>query len=101
MQNNMLMEGLSTAATGILVVFIGLILLIFIIDLMRFFSREKPKTQPVQIPAPVAPVEEVAPSEDTALIAVIAAAVATMMQEEGAEGGFVVRRIRRIGPGRR
>lgn len=97
-----LVFGLSVAAVGTLIVFVGLALLIGLIKLVTLFTRGKsaPKDEakkapaPIPAPAPIhAPVEEAAAPADDALIAVIAAAVAAAM---GEDTGFVVRRVRRI-----
>lgn len=93
--------GLSTTAIGMLVVFSGLVILIFCIWMMSLFTKkgkvkkETPKVQPA--PAAVEEIEEPEAEDDGALAAVIAAAVAAVWGEQaGAEGGFVVRRIRRV-----
>lgn len=93
--------GLSTTAIGMIVVFFGLAILILCIYTMSMFTKggaKKEKAQPKAEIAPVEePVEEPEAEDDGALVAVIAAAVAAMMGEDkNAEGGFVVRRIRRV-----
>ncbi len=97
---NLLMDGLSTAVIGLLVVFLGLILLIAIISLMRVFSVQKKeahvKAVPVAPPA-AAPVAQPQAADQSAVVAAITAAIAMMMQQEGKTEGFVVRRIRRVG----
>lgn len=88
--------GMNTAM-GIGIVFIMLLFLSFIIYLFRFIPNpeNKKKAAPVPAPAPVpaaAPVEEV--TDDTELIAVIAAAIAA--SEGTTTDGFVVRSIRKV-----
>lgn len=92
-------NSLLVAVVGIAVVFLGLCILIGLIWVLAKATesmgkkKEEPKAAPA--PAPVAEpvVEEVAAENDDALIAVITAAVACMMDEGSA---FTVRRVRRI-----
>ncbi len=94
---------LLVALVGIVVVFLGLCILIALIKVLATATAKmgKPKAKktaaapaPAPAPAPAAePVVEETAAEDDALIAVISAAVACMM-EEGT--GFTVRRVRRI-----
>ena len=94
--------GLSTAAVGITVVFIGLIILIGMIYVMTLFTRRTGKKKagiaspaPAAAPAPVSVPEETAEDEDDGnVIAAITAAIACVWQDESA--GFVVRRVRRV-----
>ena len=85
-----------------LVVFFGLAVLIVCISVMTVFTTEKKKAAaPAPAPVQEAPVqvEEAYQENDDALIAVISAAIAAMWQaDEGAapQGGFVVRRIKRV-----
>lgn len=59
-------------------------------------GREEPE-KAVAVPAPAAePVVEAAAQEDTALIAVITAAIAAILDGEKAPGGFIVRHVRRV-----
>ncbi len=97
-----LIFGLLVTVIGVLVVFFGLVVLIGLIKLMEIATsgmgkKKAPKAEPAPAPAPApAPVAEAAPApeqNDDALIAVITAAVAAMMEEGN---GFVVRRVRRI-----
>lgn len=97
-----LMLGLSTAVIGMLVVFFGLLILIGCICVMTAFTgRAKKKAAAEKAPAAPAPVaqapaEEVsAPENDDQLVAVIAAAIAAVWQNESGNG-FVVRRIKRV-----
>lgn len=92
-------NSLLVAVVGILVVFLGLCILIALIKILAVATQsigkkaEKPAAKPAA-PAPApAPVVEETVEDDDALIAVIAAAVACMM-DEGT--GFVVRRVRRV-----
>lgn len=94
--------GLSTAAVGITVVFIGLIILIGMIYVMTLFTRRTGKKKaeiaspaPAAAPAPVSVPEETAEDEDDGnVIAAITAAIACVWQDEST--GFVVRRVRRV-----
>ncbi len=103
MQN--LSLGLSTTLVGILVVFLGLVILIACIYVMGALNKKadgskntagpKPAPAPMAAPAPVPPIQpeqEIAENDD-ALIAVITAAIAAVWQ--GEQSGFVVRRVRR------
>lgn len=93
--------GGSTTAIGMLVVFVGLIILIICISLMTSLTGKnaqkpaapKEDAAPVQAeaaPAPLAAAEET----DEQLIAVISAAIAAVWQGQGSS--FVVRRVTRI-----
>lgn len=96
---------LLVAVVGILVVFFGLTVLIFLISLMQRVTggiKKQPKKEekpaspaPAPAPAVAAPVAAAAPvrQSNDELIAVITAAVAVMM---GEGNGFVVRRVRRV-----
>lgn len=94
-----LMLGFSTTIIGVLVVFVGLIILILCIYGMTCLTRQRasaPKAE-APAPAPAQPAEESLPQaeeqSDEQLIAVITAAIAAVWQKE--ESGFVVRRVRR------
>ncbi len=100
-----LMLGLSTTLVGVLVVFLGLVILIACIYVMGMMSKKgsgkkksadpKPAPAPMAAPAPVPPIQpEVNVQDDTQLIAVITAAIAAVWQNE--QSGFVVRRVRRV-----
>ena len=100
---NNIQIGLSTAAIGIVVVFVGLIILIGMIYVMTIFTRrtgKKPSPAPEAPKASLPPAakpaveEEEAEEDDSAVIAAITAAIACVWQDE--ETGFVVRRVRRI-----
>ena len=96
-------DTLLVTVVGMLVVFFGLTVLICLIKLMEKATsgmgkkKEAPKAAPAPAAAP-APVVEAAPAapvqDDAALIAVISAAIAAMMEDSNT--GFVVRRVRRI-----
>ena len=99
-----LMLGVSTTLVGMLVVFFGLVVLIVCIYVMTSLTGRKARAQQPKEDAASAPVPETAraiveydePEEDgLAVMAVISAAVAAMLQSEGRESGFVVRRVRR------
>ena len=92
------------AVIGMLIVFLGLIILIVAISIMGTFfktgkKKEKPAAPapaPVAAPAPVVeePVVEEAPAaDDMQLIAVIAAALAAF---DGGNKRLVVRKVRRV-----
>ncbi len=96
---NRLLLGLSTAGVGMLVVFVGLIILIACIYCMTSITGRKKKEQPqkavpVSIPSPK-PEPQAEETDDLQLIAVITAAIAAVWQSEGKQSGFVVRRVRR------
>ena len=92
--------GLGVAGLGMIVVFVGLLILIGFITVLGLVSRpKKPKAAPVKQAAPdvvaappvqTAPVAEGVPAE---VIAAITAAIAAVWQ---GEKGFVVRHIRHI-----
>lgn len=97
-------ESLIVTLTGLAVVFFGLVVLMGLIKVLVAATKNigKPKqpkqaakpAEPAPAPAPVAAVAEpVAAANDDALIAVITAAVACMMDDGAA---FTVRRVRRI-----
>lgn len=96
-----LMLGLSTTAIGMLVVFFGLVILICCIWVMTKITGRSAKKQKAAEPVAAAPVEEETATEeeteDDSLVAVIAAAISAVWSRDGgAEGGFVVRRIKRV-----
>lgn len=97
---NVLLESLNTALIGIIGVFLGLLLLIGVINLMRAFGIKDKPAAPKSAPAPVpaAPsAEEETGEDDGAVAAAIAAAIAMVLGQEGTTDGFVVKRFRRIG----
>lgn len=94
---NVLMEGLNTALIGIIGVFLGLLLLIGVINLMRAFGIKDKPTAPKSAPAPVAPPAKEEEEDDGAVVAAVSAAIAMVLGQEGKTDGFVVKRIRRIG----
>ena len=93
---------LFTTVIGMLVVFVGLVILIACIYLMTGITGRKKKVSPAPVnqapPAPAPAVkEEVKEAEDDgAVVAAISAAVAMILAGEHKNGGFVVRRIRRV-----
>lgn len=98
MMDNLIL-GASTTLIGMLVVFVGLIILIACISVMGMLNKKaggqkKADPKPDSTPAPV-PVAVAAPvvENDDQLIAVITAAIAAVWQ--GQQSGFVVRRVRR------
>lgn len=97
-----LTEGLSTAIIGMLVVFLGLVLLIAVISLMRVFSKDSAKakkaSQPAAVPAVEAVPEETEEAADEgAVVAAIIAAISMMLEKEGGNSSFIVRRVVRRG----
>ena len=98
---NTLIFGLQVTGIGIGIVFFGLVVLIGLVKLISVATasmgkkKEAPAPAPKPAPAPVpAPAVEEAPAEDDgALIAVITAAIAAMLDDGSA---FVVRKVRRV-----
>lgn len=92
-----LIFGLMVTLVGILIVFAGLIVLIGLIKLIAVATSAKPKKkaepEPAPVVAPVPVAEPAAHAQDDALIAVITAAVAAMLEDGTA---FTVRRVRRV-----
>ena len=96
-----LIFGLSVTAIGIGIVFLGLVVLIGLIKLISMVTASMgskktpaPVPQPVRpAPAPAPVVEEAPVADDGALIAVITAAIAAMLDDGSA---FVVRKVRRV-----
>ena len=97
-----LIFGLLVTAIGIGIVFFGLVVLIGLIKLISLatasMGKKKEDARPVPRPAPApvpAPAAEEAPAaaDDDALIAVITAAIASMLDDGSA---FVVRKVRRV-----
>ena len=94
-------EGLAVTLVGMIVVFAGLILLIFVVNLLKTgTNKKKPEiAKPVQISPAVAPPPAPAAQtavdgvQDTSLVIAIMAAIAMVWQEPQ---GFIVRRIRRV-----
>ena len=92
--------GLGVAGLGMIVVFVGLLILIGFITVLGLVSRpKKPKAAPVKQAAPdvvaappvqTAPVAEGVPAE---VIAAITAAIAAVWESPN---GFVVRHVKRI-----
>ncbi len=92
--------GLSVALIGILVVFSGLVIIIGFIKIVGIFGadrKRKPVENPAEavtapaIPTPAPIVEEGVSPE---IIAAITAAISAVMSQS--EGGFVVRRVKRV-----
>ena len=89
--------GLSVALIGMLVVFAGLVLLIFCIKMISVASNGRKVKQAEEIqpsaasPAPVAPV--VAQGVSPEITAAITAAIAAVWQ---GDTGFAVRHVRRV-----
>lgn len=95
-----LADALLVTVIGMLIVFFGLTVLIFLIKLLVKVTGNMGAKKSTQ-PAATAPVVETVPEEteedDSEIIAVITAAVYAMLDEEKKDGsGFVVRHIRRV-----
>ena len=98
-------QSLIVTVTGLVVVFFGLVVLMALIKVLVAATKNigKPKQPkaapkaaepaPAAAPAAPAPVAAAVETNDDALIAVITAAVACMMEDGSA---FTVRRVRRI-----
>lgn len=112
---DILWYSLKVAVVGMLVVFVGLIILIGCIKALSFLSRGRnappsgnsaPAGMPpaeAPAPAPAPPTRTYTPGpmltrKDDALYAVISAAVARVLEDEGVnpEGGFVIRAVEAI-----
>ncbi|MCH5288060.1 MAG: OadG family protein [Christensenellaceae bacterium] len=96
-----LIFGLQVTLIGIGIVFLGLVVLIGLIKVISLAmaaldGRKKPQPVPQPVkpaPVPVPVVEEAPAADDGALIAVITAAIAAMLDDSSA---FVVRKVRRV-----
>ena len=98
----MLIFGLQVTAIGIGIVFFGLVVLIGLVKIISVATASlgKKKEAPKPVPQPAAevtikPIVEEVPAvqDDGALIAVITAAIAAMLDDGSA---FVVRKVRRV-----
>ena len=94
---------LSVALIGMLVVFAGLVILIFSIKAISLLSgtgaKKEKKTSAAApaaapVPAPAAPAVTVEAGIPADVIAAITAAISAVW--DGAQGGFVVKHVRRI-----
>ena len=100
----------GTVLTGLVVVFIALILLILLLTLFRNIfgsvghkEEEKPAPKPVRAPAPAAPAKPVPvilSDDEGEVAAAITAALAVILAEEGAGKTYAVRSIKRVRTGR-
>lgn len=93
------LQGLEVSAIGMLVVFIGLVLLIILISLIRSFSSKDKQSDSAApalaaaAPVPQAPVHQ---GVDPKVVAAITAALTAYYEAQpGYTGGFIVRRIKR------
>lgn len=102
---NLVWYGMQVTMIGMLVVFAGLLILIFAIYLMRKAIKGKPEPKEEQndliepLPMAMDSAAIVKGNQEDALIALITAAVAATLAGEHstlASNGFVVRAIRRI-----
>lgn len=96
---SVLVEGLSTALVGMVGVFLGLVLLVAVINVMRLAAPGQKAPERAKSEAAEAP--EAAPAaaggeHDPVVVAAIVAAVQAVLGKEGRASGFVVRRIRRF-----
>ncbi len=99
---NQVVFGLSITVVGCLIVLAGLAMIIGGAILMKSAGKAKPKTEiPMSRPADNLPAvlsaavaATLAQEEQERLIAVLTAAVAAVWEEN--QGGFVVRKVRRI-----
>ena len=95
-----LANALLVTVIGMLIVFFGLTVLIFLIKLLVKATGNmgaKKKNEPAVVPATAPAVEEPEEMDDSELVAVITAAVYAMLDTEGTDAsGFVVRHIRRV-----
>ena len=96
--NDLIMTGLAYTVMGMIVVFMILIIIMFCIKAMALFSGEKKeKTQESKkaeaAPAPAA-AAAVKTEDDSEIVAVITAAIASMMGESAT--GFRIRSYRRV-----
>lgn len=100
----------GTVLTGLVVVFIALILLILLLTLFRNIfgsvghkEEEKPAPKPVRAPAPAAPAKPapvILSDDEGEVAAAITAALAVILAEEGAGKTYAVRSIKRVRTGR-
>lgn len=102
---NIWVYGLLVALIGMVIVFVGLVLLILIINIQSWiFTRKKgtpkkaaqaaPAVQAAPVAMPAAPAAQA--DDDDEIAAVLAAAVLMLGQESGGNG-LRVRSIRRVG----
>lgn len=102
--NDLIMAGLAYTVMGMLVVFMILIIIMLVIKAMALFSKEKTeisnnekgklelkKAEAAPAPAAAAAVKN---DDDSELVAVITAAIASMMGESAT--GFRIRSYRRV-----
>lgn len=100
----------GTVLTGLVVVFIALILLILLLTLFRNIfgsvghkEEEKPAPKPVRAPAPAAPAKPapvILSDDEGEVAAAITAALAVILAEEGAGKTYAVRSIKCVRTGR-
>lgn len=98
---NTLIFGISVALIGMLVVFVGLVILIGCIKLIALAGKDRNPTSPAIAEPPAAPAFSAAaePAQNLGagvtpdVLAAITAAIAAVWQ---GDTGFVVRRVRRV-----
>ena len=94
-------DALMVTLVGMLVVFLGLVILIFLIRFLNKVTanmgKKTVKITPTPLPpAFTAPIPAEPEEDDGALIAAITAAVACLLKEENKNTGFTVKHVRRI-----
>ena len=94
-------SSLLVTLVGMAIVFLGLVILIFLIKALVKVTENKKKQQtpapaPVQAAPSVGASEETEETDDLELVAVISAALSVVLEKQ--PSGFVVRHIRRIPP---
>ncbi len=97
--NDLIMAGLAYTVMGILVVFMILVIIMLVIKAMALFSGNSGKKEVTELkkaeaaPAPAA-AAAVKSEDDSEIVAVITAAIASMMGESAT--GFRIRSYRRV-----
>lgn len=97
--NDLIMAGLAYTVMGILVVFMILVIIMLVIKAMALFSGNNEKKEESQLkkaeaaPAPAA-VAAVKKEDDSEIVAVITAAIASMLGESAT--GFRIRSYKRV-----
>ena len=96
-------NSLLVMVIGLAIVFLGLIIIVFLCQLMSAVVRNmEKKSEPVAAkpaapaPAPVEKVEAVVVDDDDEIAAVIAAVVTAMGSNAEPKGSFYVRSVRRV-----
>ena len=99
-RTDIILEGLAITVLGFAVVFLILVIIMLVIKAMAIFSVEK-EEKTVSIPEAPKPVEELSQeagtNDDSELVAVITAAIATLL--DTGTSGFIVRSYKKISGG--